>query len=224
MTIGLDSVFLLLHVLLFVYWLGGDVGVFYSARYMMKSDMGVEARMYCAKIMTFLDQIPRVSMIGITAVGFTLGVMRGYFALDPQWLIPIWIIAAVWIWAVLFLFVHEHHPEKIQTVKKFDFYWRILMVAAFFILGVSSLMGQGITTDNWLALKLLVLDAILLCGVLLRLSMKNFGQYFGPMMKGTATPEQTVTAQAMMARAKIVVLTIWGLLVVAAALGLWKPI
>jgi hypothetical protein len=224
MSIGLDSIMLLLHVLFFVYWLGGDVGVFYSARYVMRGDIGVEARAYCAKIMTFLDQIPRVSMVGITVVGATLGVQRGYFGFDPLWLIPVWIVGIIWVWAILFLFVNEHHPEKIRTVKKVDFNFRVVMVVFLLILGVSSLMGNGITDDKWLAAKILVLDAIMVCGVLLRLSMKDFGQYFGPMMKGTATPEQIATAQAMMGRAKKVVLAIWFFLVVAAAFGMWKPI
>lgn len=43
------------------------------------------------------------------------------------------------------------------------------------------------------------------------------------MLKGTATPEQVSQAQAMMRFAKGPVLTIWALIVIAAALGLWKP-
>ena len=61
------------------------------------------------------------------------------------------------------------------------------------------------------------------CGVMMRLATRDFGKYFMPMMKGTATPEETRTAQQMMGNAKRWVLGIYALLVVAAALGLWKP-
>jgi hypothetical protein len=224
MPIGIDSILLLLHVLFFCFWLGTDIGVFYSSRYVLQADLGTEARAYCLKIMNFLDQLPRVSMILITAVGATLGILRGYFAVDPVWILPIWIVAVVWAGAVIFLYVNEHHPEKIATVKRIDFNFRLFMILAITTLAVTSLLGVGITEDKWLALKLLVLAAILVCGVLMRLNMRTFGLYFGPMMKGTATPDQVRTAQAMMGRAKNFVLLIYALLVIAAALGLWKPI
>jgi hypothetical protein len=174
--------------------------------------------------MGFLDQIPRLSMIGITAVGATLAILRGYFALDPIWILPIWVIGALWAAGVISLYVNEHHPEKVVIVRRLDFNFRLFMIVLVVSLAVTSLMGHGITDQKWLALKLLVLAAILTCGVLMRVSMRSFGQYFGPMMKGTATPEQIRTAQGMMRTAKGYVLCIYALLVVAAALGLWKPI
>jgi hypothetical protein len=223
MAIDITDLLLLIHVLFFCFWLGTDIGVFYSSRFVLQTDIGVEARAYCLKIMGFLDQIPRVSMIGITAVGATLAILRGYFALDPLWILPIWIVATLWAAGVIYLYVHEHEPAKIAAVRRVDFNFRLFMIALVLTLGVTSLMGHGITDQRWLALKLLVLTCILTCGVLMRLSMRTFGQYFGPMMKGTARPEQVHAAQAMMATAKRYVLCIYALLVIAAALGLWKP-
>ena len=224
MAIGLDSVMLLLHLLFFCYWLGTDIGVFYSASFMLKTDIGTEARMYCAKIMTFLDQAPRVSMAGIITVGATLGIQRGYFDVSALWLWPIWIIGVVWMSVVIYLYINEHHPEKIKPVKKIDFNFRLLMIAFLVVIGVASLMGVGVTTNNWLALKILIFAGTMICGVLTRVIMKDFGANYGPMLKGTSTPAQVAKAQALMARAKIPVLIIWGLLVIAAALGLWKPV
>jgi hypothetical protein len=224
MEIGLDSVMLLLHLLFFCYWLGTDLGVFHSATYMLKADLGVEARQYCRKILTFLDQAPRVSMPGILATGSTVGILRGYIQLDTAWIVPIWIVGLIWIGAVLYLYLNEHHPEKIKTVRTIDFNFRLVMIAFLAIISIASLLGvQTGISDKWLAAKVLVFAGTMICGVLTRIMMKDFGPHFGPMMKGTATPEQVATAQAMMARAKIPVLTIWGLLVVAAAMGLWKP-
>jgi hypothetical protein len=225
MDIGLDSVMALLHVLFFCYWLGTDIGVFYSASFMLKTEMGVEARLYCAKIMNFLDQAPRISMAGIITVGATLGIQRGYIAIDTSWLWAIWVVGVLWMSAVIYLYINEHHPEKIKTVKKIDFNFRLLMIAFLVIVGVASLLGMNTgVADAWLAIKILIFAGTMICGVLVRVFMKDFGPNYGPMLKGTATPEQIAKAQAIMARAKIPVLTIWGLLVIAAALGLWKPV
>jgi hypothetical protein len=223
MEIGFDGVMLLLHVVFFCFWLGTDLGVFYSASYMLQTQMGVEARSYCAKIMNFLDQPPRISMAGTFTVGATLGITRGYIDVPQWWLAPIWIVGVLWVAAVIYLYVNEHHPEKIKTIKTIDFRFRLFMIVFLTALSVASLLGQGVTEQTWLALKVLVFAGTMVCGVLVRVFMKDFGANYGPMLKGTATEQQIATAQAIMARAKIPVLTIWGLLVVAAALGLWKP-
>jgi len=47
------------HVLLFVYWLGGDAGVFYSSRFVVDPKLGREARLTAAKIFLELDMLPR---------------------------------------------------------------------------------------------------------------------------------------------------------------------
>lgn len=223
MDVGFDGVMLLLHVIFFAYWLGTDLGVFYSANFTMQADLGVEARRYCAKILTFLDQPPRISMAGTFTVGTTLGIMRGYIDVPQWWLIPIWIVGVLWIWAVVFLYVNGSQPEKIKTVKTIDFRFRLFMIVFLTALAIASLLGQGVTEQTWLALKVLVFAGTMVCGVMVRIIMKDFGASYGPMLKGTATPKQIATAQATMARAKRQVMTIWGLLIVAAALGLWKP-
>ncbi|MCB2108172.1 MAG: hypothetical protein KDE14_10745 [Rhodobacteraceae bacterium] len=223
MDISFDTVMLILHILFFCYWLGTDVGVFYSASQMLRADISTESRLVCAKIMTFLDQAPRVSMAGIFTVGATLGIMRGYIDVPKYWLIPIWVVGVLWVCSVLFLYINEHHPEKIKTVKAIDFNFRLTMIALLTVLSIASLLGAGVTEKNWLALKVLVFAGTMACGVGVRVAMKDFGANYGPMLKGTATPEQVARAQAIMVNAKYFVVSIWGLLVVAAALGAWKP-
>lgn len=224
MAVGLDGVMLLLHLLFFCYWLGTDLGVFHSASYMLKADLSIEARQYCRRILTFLDQAPRVSMPGILASGASVGILRGYIPLDAAWILPIWVVCLVWIGVVIYLYVNEHHPEKIGTIRRIDFNFRLLLIAILVVVGSASLLGlQMGVSDKWLALKILIFAGTMICGVMTRVIMKNFGASFGPMMKGTATAEQIAKAQATMALAKIPVLIIWGLLIVAAAMGLWKP-
>ena len=223
MPVGIDSVVLLLHVVFFCFWLGTDIGVFYSSKYVLQADLGQEARAYCLKIMSFLDQLPRVSSFGIIGTGTTIGILRGYFHVAPIWILIVWLICFAWIGVVLYLYVQEHHPAKIAPVKKWDFRARVVLILVLATLSLTSLAGHGVTDDKWLAAKLLVITGIMTCGVMMRLATRDFGKYFMPMMKGTATPEETRTAQQMMGNAKRWVLGIYALLVVAAALGLWKP-
>jgi hypothetical protein len=162
-------------------------------------------------------------MAGIVTVGATLGILRGYIKVDPIWIAPILVVGALWIFTVLYLYVNEHHPQKIATLRKIDFNFRLAMIAFLVGLAVLSLLGRGVIDDAWLSVKVLLFAAAMLCGVIIRVQMKDLPRYFVPMLKGTATPEDIAMAQKMMLSVRPPVLTIWAITVVAAALGLWKP-
>ena len=58
--IGLaHGLLLYLHILLFVYWLGGDAGVFYSSTFVTDTTLSREARLTAFKIFINLDMLPR---------------------------------------------------------------------------------------------------------------------------------------------------------------------
>ena len=45
-----QALFALLHVLVFVYWLGGDLGAFYTSRFLIQPDISADRRLMAAKI------------------------------------------------------------------------------------------------------------------------------------------------------------------------------
>ncbi|MDP7297072.1 MAG: hypothetical protein QGF92_06425, partial [Gammaproteobacteria bacterium] len=53
---------LVFHLLLFVYWLGGDLGVYYSSGMVVDPKLSNSARVTAAKIMVNLDFVPRICM------------------------------------------------------------------------------------------------------------------------------------------------------------------
>ncbi|MFZ9086446.1 MAG: hypothetical protein ACO3C6_07725, partial [Steroidobacteraceae bacterium] len=55
---ALQGLATLLHLLLFVYWLGGDVGVFYASRFVVDTSLTREERLTAAKIFLDLDMLP----------------------------------------------------------------------------------------------------------------------------------------------------------------------
>lgn len=67
----------MLHVLLFAYWLGADIGVFYSARVVRDSSLGIEARRTALRILGWIDQIPRYCLVLMLPVGYGLAASFG---------------------------------------------------------------------------------------------------------------------------------------------------
>jgi hypothetical protein len=69
---------LLLHLLLFTYWLGADLGVFYSSRYVLRSDLPPASRAVALKIMAWLDVAPRLCLVLFLPSGVTLMALADY--------------------------------------------------------------------------------------------------------------------------------------------------
>ncbi|WP_372865702.1 hypothetical protein, partial [Spongiibacter sp.] len=66
-----------LHIIGFVYWLGGDLGTFLSSRYLVNRNIGNEARLVATKIMLACDQGPKLAMPMMFALGVHLGSLSG---------------------------------------------------------------------------------------------------------------------------------------------------
>ena len=112
---------LLLHVLLLTYWLGADLGVFYSSRYVLKPELGSEARATALKIMAWLDVSPRLCLVLFLPSGVTLMALDDYGRdIFLGWpLALVWVASAVWFGLVVA--DHVLHDSPLQaTVKRLD--------------------------------------------------------------------------------------------------------
>ncbi|GIL40220.1 hypothetical protein [Roseiterribacter gracilis] len=213
----------LVHVLLLVYWLGGDLGVFYCAGFLIKPELPVATRLTVMKILHFLDQAPRICLVLILPVGTTLGLRAGYLRFDPILLLPLWIFAAVWLWMVLVL-ATKARTKLGRYVAKLDLAMRFVVITALLFVALRSLAGDGPATgSNWLAAKLIVYALLIVNGLMIRLTFRPFGPAFGALIQTGSSPDVEATLRRTVHRVRPVVLTLWCLLLVEAYLGLAKP-
>ena len=68
----MTTTILYLHVLSLVYWLGGDLGTFLSSRYIVRDELGVEARKTAFSILQECDLGPKLAMPLTLGSGFHL--------------------------------------------------------------------------------------------------------------------------------------------------------
>jgi len=222
MYLDLYQILLFLHLLCFVYWLGGDLGVFYSSGILIKPGLSKESRSYVVKIMHWLDQFPRVCMPLVIALGFTMGSIQ-WFELDVIWLIIIWAIAFFWIYFVITLFLNKSSEKKIYIIRKVDLSMRWVIALGITFIAIASFNGSGITEDKWLAAKLLIWAATVFCGIASRYTMKPFSKAFSRIMSTGETPEDLTQLKRSLYITRIPILSIWFLVGCAGAIGVWKP-
>jgi len=219
----LYDVLIVAHALCFVYWLGGDLGVFYSSGIVIKPGLSKETRLITAKIFHWLDQFPRVCMPLIAALGTTMANLQGWFQLSSGWLLLVWIVAIAWIFNVIYLFLNEESNATAELVRKVDFAMRWVFSIGIAVLAIMSFVGSGITQDAWLAAKLLIYSGTIFLGIISRLTMKPFGPAFKRILSNGDTAADLEILRTTLFRTRIPIIGIWFLVFLAGAIGIIKP-
>ncbi|PPR79750.1 MAG: hypothetical protein CFH01_00241 [Alphaproteobacteria bacterium MarineAlpha2_Bin1] len=219
----LESVILWLHILLFVYWLGGDLGVFYSSRFRNSPKYDIKTRQLIAKITSNIDMAPKTTMVLMIPIGFSL------VAINNLWIFPNWIIIFFWIfgiaWLILVWFLHlTKNAEKKAPWTKFDLILRYCLCSVLVIISVTSFFNNYPLLENWLALKVLLFALTIFCGIMIRISAKPYILAFGKMTLEGSSPEIEKVITESAAKARRWVKAIWFLISIAAFIGIWKPI
>jgi hypothetical protein len=205
----------LLHILVFVYWLGGDLGVFYSSTILTDPKTSPQGRIIAAKVLAQVDMAPRTAMILTLPTGLTLAAQVGYLPIGVPWLMGIWLLGLGWL--ALAWNIHLKHLPPSSLLRKADLLVRfalIIALAAWAALGALPL---------FLALKLGVLAATIALGLLIRRALAPFGAAFGAMVAHGPTAETDQIIAKCLNQSRPAVVAIWVLLLIAALLGIAQP-
>jgi hypothetical protein len=108
----------LLHILVFVYWLGGDLGVFYSSTILTDTKTSAQGRIIAAKVLAQVDMAPRTAMILTLPTGLTLADQAGYLSLAIPVLVGAWILGFAWL--ALAWTIHLKHLPPSSLWRKAD--------------------------------------------------------------------------------------------------------
>ncbi len=214
------KLWLLLHVLLLVYWLGTDLAVFYASGRVLDRTQAPAARAMAARLMLAMDMVPRSAMPLMLAVGMTLAARVWWPSLQP-FLVWIWLTTAIWLALAWASHLVKTEPAG-RWVKRADTLLRVGVIAI--CLGYVIRHWGDAGAQHWLLLKLLIFALLIICGLAIRWFLRPFGPAFGQIVagQGDANVEQQLTRS--IALVKPFVLLIWLGLVVAAWLGISKTI
>lgn len=223
------SLSIILHVLLFVYWLGGDLGVYYSSRFIIKKELQPETRAIAAKIMVGCDMAPRFSLILFGASGVTL---MYYGPLGDEFFLTGWMLALIWVGTLAWAFVSLQEARSGATASH-ALYHRADLIVRWLLSGVLVAIGLftmvvaepfGVDTNpKWLGAKLLAYGLCIFCGVMIRRALVPFGPAFGALMTTGSTPQVEDGITGSIRRSEPWVYGIWAMVLIAAVLGVIKP-
>lgn len=211
------------HILAAGYWLGTDLAVYYAAGTIADRKAPAPVRLWAGKAMLLLDMVPRTCLILTFAVGLTLAAQAGFLAPLRPWLPAVWVGALGWLALTWSVFRLEHSPLG-HRLARIDFALRIA-IAVGCLYGAALLWtgSDAVTRTPWLALKLAILGAIIVLGLVIRVQLKPFGALFGKAVSGQAGAADEDALARLIARVKVPVWAIWIAVAAAIALGRLKP-
>lgn len=219
------ELFIILHLLGFVYWLGGDVGVFYSSGFVINDRLSNQTRRTAAKIMMNLDLIPRICMTLMLTIGATLADLQG-LPHYPGQMIALWLLAPFWLGMVLIMHFREG-TDLAKNLGKVDYWLRRFLVAAIIVSVAYTVYTGRLAETPWLTAKVALFAFLIFCGIMIRIHLPDFIAGLRAIATGDEhggiSQEANVKMSAALKRARPWVLSIWAVVFLQAVLGVAKP-
>lgn len=209
----------LIHILLLVFWVGTDVGVFIAAKYSEKSELSVETRATILSVGMILDRLPRSALVLIIPSGLFLANYSGALLVPPTISLPIYGLATVWLIILWRGFLTED-PAIEQKSASINFGLSAIAALAVSASAVWLLMQGQIAL--WLGLKLLLVGCIFALGVLLDIQFRPAVSAFTQIVSQGASEDRDSAYSKAIAPVYLTVLSIYLLAIIAAALGIAK--
>ena len=213
-------VWLYLHILLFVVWLGGDVGVWLAMAFVRDSRLSFETRATIIRLAFYVDLFPRVAFALMIPVGVTLAGDLGLLPASGALRGASWIIGLGWSALHLSALFLKGSPLA-RTLRRVNVAFEALAGAAFVGVGAAALLGPS-AQSPWFATKLLLfgLDFWVVLGIDTRFQPFTTLLEAGPQ---GLTPERERRVRSLTNQTMAWALLLYALILAIAFLGKVKP-
>jgi hypothetical protein len=153
------SIWAYVHMLLFVYWLGADVGLYVSMAMVKNASLSFETRATLTKLALYVDIFPRVTFALILPVGMHLVRDLGLYPIANALLVFGWTIGV--LWSALHLALLKYRGTDIGNVLAgINKIYELLMGLFFIIVGSTSVATGAPVATQWFAVKLVLFGLI----------------------------------------------------------------
>ncbi|MEP3890280.1 MAG: hypothetical protein ABJN69_07415 [Hellea sp.] len=219
---SLISVCAFFHIILFVFWLGGDLGVAILGDHFRKRETySLQERLTILKLLVITDMGPRIAWCLMIASTISLVKVGGY------WDVPLWAVVAAWavslIWLWITLAIHKAgQTPKAKQLKKMDMILKWALAAFYLGLGFISLTTNAPLEPNWLASKALIFGFIFVAAILIDVMFRPVGPLLMAVINEGSNDATEKPLLATMNKSRFWVRVTYLLLVIIAFIGTTK--
>lgn len=148
-----------LHLLLFAYWLGADVGVWLTMAFVRDARLQFETRATLIRLAFYIDLFPRVCFALILPVGLQLARNLGLYPVGDGLLAAGWTAGILWSLLHFALLAFKGRPVA-RLLRAVNKAWEAVAGGFFIAVGAASLATGAPLEAGWFALKILLFGTI----------------------------------------------------------------
>jgi len=214
-----------LHILVFVFWIGTDLGVFLSAKKSTDPKLSFETRYLLLHMALRIELLPRTMWKAALPLGVMLSESLGLIHIGTAGLIATWTFSIAW-WAVsMYGAYHYDKPVGHQFAKVTNVLTGTVGVALIGV-AISSLLGQGpVETDaSWLSWKIGLYGLINLMVIVMIRIFDPLGMAFGRLAVEGSTPEIEGIIAGVMDRSAVIIWVTYATIALVAFIATTKII
>lgn len=211
------------HLLLFVLWLGGDLGVFVLGQHFRIRSYSLPERLTLLKLLVAVDMGPRSAWALMVPMSITLLYVGGWWTGLPLLVVLLaWVVGLFWLWLVWDAHAHDMTPRAARD-RKIEGWLRWLLTAFYLGLGTLSLATGSPLAETWLAWKALLFGAIFAAAIMIDHAFKPVGPQLMALINEGSSDATEVPLRATMDGTRRWVFTVYALLFATSWLGSVKP-
>lgn len=212
------------HLLLFVLWLGADVGVFVLGQHFRRRDTyTLDQRMALLKLLVEVDMVPRSAWALMVPLSLSVLAAGGWWDVPPALLWSGWGVGMLWLWLVWDSHRHDMTPRALRN-RRIEGWLRWLIGGFYLALGTHSLLTGAPLASTWLALKALMFGLIFVAAIMIDVSFKPVGAQLAAVLQQGSNDMTEIPLRRTMDRTRVWVWAVYLLLLITAFLGNVKPV
>jgi hypothetical protein len=211
------------HLLLFVLWLGADVGVFLLGQHFRRRhDYTLDQRLALLKLLVLVDMTPRTAWALMVPLSLSVSAMGGWWDVPLALVAAAWAIGGIWLWLVWDAHWHDQTPRAARN-RRVEGGIRWVLAGFYLLLGGESLLTGHPIAPTWLALKALFFGLIFVAAIMIDHSFKPVGPQLMALVGNGSSDATELPLRATMDKTRRWVSLTYALLVVTSWLGVVKP-
>lgn len=210
------------HVLAFVFWLGGDLGVAVLGSAFRDRSKSLETRLEILRLLGVVDMGPRSAWVAMVPLSITLVDVGGYFEVPDAVVYTAWAVGTVWMaltWRIHILGA----GSQSAILKRVEFWLKIAITLFYGGLGLTSVLGHGPLEAPWLAWKALTFAGIFVVAIMIDVAGKPVGPLLMAVVNEGSNDATESALRKAMDTARLWVWATYALLFVIGYLGSVKP-